>query len=44
MESNFYPVDSSGNVQQEYPVWNYRGVMNNSWRTIDPDTIEMSSI
>ncbi|KAI8099036.1 Oxidoreductase, molybdopterin-binding domain-containing protein [Halteromyces radiatus] len=28
-------VDTSGNIQQEYPVWNYRGVMNNSWRTID---------
>lgn len=37
-------VDSSGNVQQEYPVWNYRGVMNNSWRTVDPHTIEMSNI
>ncbi|CAO3631385.1 unnamed protein product [Cunninghamella blakesleeana] len=28
-------VDSAGNIQQEFPVWNYRGVMNNSWRTID---------
>ncbi|KAG0176666.1 hypothetical protein DFQ28_008640 [Apophysomyces sp. BC1034] len=28
-------VDSSGNIQQEYPVWNYRGVMNNSWRTVE---------
>ncbi|KAI7872615.1 Oxidoreductase, molybdopterin-binding domain-containing protein [Mucor mucedo] len=37
-------VDSSGNVQQEYPVWNYRGVMNNSWRTVDPLTLEMSNI
>ncbi|KAG2183871.1 hypothetical protein INT44_008882 [Umbelopsis vinacea] len=30
-------VDSAGNVQQEYPIWNYRGVMNNSWRTMEPD-------
>ncbi|KAI8969921.1 sulfite oxidase-like protein [Mycotypha africana] len=30
-------VDSSGNVQQEYPVWNFRGVMNNSWRTVEPN-------
>ncbi|KAI8072246.1 Oxidoreductase, molybdopterin-binding domain-containing protein [Gilbertella persicaria] len=37
-------VDSSGNVQQEYPVWNYRGVMNNSWRTVEPNTLEMSNI
>lgn len=37
-------VDSSGNVQQEYPVWNYRGVMNNSWRTVDTNTLEMSSM
>ncbi|KAI7865665.1 Oxidoreductase, molybdopterin-binding domain-containing protein [Spinellus fusiger] len=28
-------VDSSGNIQQEHPIWNYRGVMNNSWRTAD---------
>ncbi|KAI7858282.1 sulfite oxidase-like protein [Circinella umbellata] len=28
-------VDSAGNVQQEYPVWNYRGVLNNSWRTVN---------
>ncbi|ORX59756.1 hypothetical protein DM01DRAFT_1317940 [Hesseltinella vesiculosa] len=28
-------VDTSGNIQQEYPVWNYRGVMNNSWRNVD---------
>lgn len=28
-------VDSAGNIQQEYPVWNYRGVMNNSWRTVE---------
>ncbi|KAI8993722.1 Oxidoreductase, molybdopterin-binding domain-containing protein [Pilobolus umbonatus] len=28
-------VDSAGNVQQEYPVWNYRGVLNNSWRTVE---------
>ncbi|KAL0087160.1 Oxidoreductase, molybdopterin-binding domain-containing protein [Phycomyces blakesleeanus] len=34
-------VDSSGNIQQEQPVWNYRGVMNNSWRTADkrPDAV-----
>jgi sulfite oxidase len=32
---NSSQVDSAGNVQQEYPVWNYRGVMNNSWRTVD---------
>ncbi|KAF1805161.1 Oxidoreductase, molybdopterin-binding domain-containing protein [Mucor lusitanicus] len=37
-------VDSSGNVQQEYPVWNYRGVMNNSWRTVDSNSMEMSNI
>ncbi|KAF9357714.1 hypothetical protein BGX26_003233 [Mortierella sp. AD094] len=23
--------DSSGNMQPEFPIWNYRGVMNNSW-------------
>ncbi|ORZ16674.1 Oxidoreductase, molybdopterin-binding domain-containing protein [Lobosporangium transversale] len=23
--------DSSGNMQPEFPVWNYRGVMNNAW-------------
>ncbi|KAI9489618.1 putative sulfite oxidase [Zychaea mexicana] len=28
-------VDSAGNVQQEYPVWNYRGVLNNAWRTVN---------
>ncbi|KAI9007451.1 Oxidoreductase, molybdopterin-binding domain-containing protein [Phycomyces nitens] len=34
-------VDSAGNIQQEQPVWNYRGVMNNSWRTADkrPDAV-----
>ncbi|CAO3682403.1 unnamed protein product [Rhizopus stolonifer] len=30
-------VDSAGNIQPEYPIWNYRGVMNNSWRTIDKE-------
>ncbi|KAI8879294.1 molybdopterin binding oxidoreductase [Backusella circina FSU 941] len=35
-------VDSAGNVQQEYPVWNYRGVMNNSWRTVD--TTEVANL
>ncbi|RUS17554.1 Mo-co oxidoreductase dimerization domain-containing protein, partial [Endogone sp. FLAS-F59071] len=24
-------VDSSGNIQPEEPVWNYRGVMSNAW-------------
>ncbi|KAI8148748.1 Oxidoreductase, molybdopterin-binding domain-containing protein [Fennellomyces sp. T-0311] len=28
-------VDSAGNIQQEFPVWNYRGVMNNAWRTVE---------
>lgn len=28
-------VDAAGNVQQEYPVWNYRGVLNNAWRTVE---------
>ncbi|KAI8145121.1 putative sulfite oxidase [Fennellomyces sp. T-0311] len=28
-------VDAAGNVQQEYPVWNYRGVLNNAWRTVN---------
>ncbi|KAI7902539.1 molybdopterin binding oxidoreductase [Cokeromyces recurvatus] len=37
-------VDSAGNIQQEYPVWNYRGVMNNSWRTIDPDSLNKSNM
>ncbi|KAF9963181.1 hypothetical protein BGZ65_005365 [Modicella reniformis] len=23
--------DSSGNMQPEFPIWNYRGVMNNAW-------------
>ncbi|KAF9934379.1 hypothetical protein BGZ67_003859 [Mortierella alpina] len=23
--------DSSGNIQPEFPIWNYRGVMNNAW-------------
>ncbi|KAF9401113.1 hypothetical protein BGX21_002648 [Mortierella sp. AD011] len=23
--------DSSGNMQPEHPIWNYRGVMNNAW-------------
>ncbi|KAF8986132.1 hypothetical protein BGZ46_009243 [Entomortierella lignicola] len=23
--------DSSGNIQPEHPIWNYRGVMNNAW-------------
>ncbi|KAI9272448.1 molybdopterin binding oxidoreductase [Sporodiniella umbellata] len=30
-------VDSAGNIQPEFPIWNYRGVMNNSWRTIDSE-------
>ncbi|KAI9311663.1 sulfite oxidase [Dichotomocladium elegans] len=26
-------MDTAGNIQQELPVWNLRGVMNNAWRT-----------
>ncbi|KAG0312279.1 hypothetical protein BGZ99_009601 [Dissophora globulifera] len=26
--------DSSGNMQPEFPIWNYRGVMNNAWYRI----------
>ncbi|KAK5816451.1 Oxidoreductase, molybdopterin-binding domain-containing protein [Linnemannia elongata] len=26
--------DSSGNVQPEFPIWNYRGVMNNAWSRV----------
>ncbi|KAL1935445.1 hypothetical protein VTP01DRAFT_4585 [Rhizomucor pusillus] len=34
-------VDSSGNIQQEFPVWNYRGVMNNSWRTVETNSANL---
>ncbi|KAJ1651127.1 hypothetical protein IWQ61_008233 [Dispira simplex] len=27
--------DANGNTQPEHPVWNYRGVMNNSWFRVD---------
>ncbi|KAI9478568.1 MAG: Oxidoreductase, molybdopterin-binding domain-containing protein [Benjaminiella poitrasii] len=37
-------VDSAGNIQQEHPVWNYRGVMNNSWRTVDSKALNKSNI
>ncbi|KAI8354179.1 Oxidoreductase, molybdopterin-binding domain-containing protein [Blakeslea trispora] len=37
-------TDSSGNIQQEYPVWNYRGVMNNAWRTVEPDKQNLSCL
>ncbi|KAG0057067.1 hypothetical protein BGZ83_001916 [Gryganskiella cystojenkinii] len=26
--------DSSGNMQPEHPIWNYRGVMNNAWSRV----------
>ncbi|KAG0232562.1 Oxidoreductase, molybdopterin-binding domain-containing protein [Mortierella sp. GBAus27b] len=26
--------DSSGNMQPEHPIWNYRGVMNNAWARV----------
>ncbi|KAI7856915.1 Oxidoreductase, molybdopterin-binding domain-containing protein [Circinella umbellata] len=29
-------VDSAGNIQQEFPVWNFRGVLNGAWRTVKP--------
>ncbi|CDH54010.1 sulfite oxidase [Lichtheimia corymbifera JMRC:FSU:9682] len=29
-----HKVDSAGNIQQENPVWNYRGVLSNAWRTM----------
>ncbi|KAI9275646.1 Oxidoreductase, molybdopterin-binding domain-containing protein [Phascolomyces articulosus] len=29
-------VDSAGNIQQEFPVWNLRGVLNGAWRTVKP--------
>ncbi|RCH97922.1 hypothetical protein CU097_004464 [Rhizopus azygosporus] len=37
-------VDSAGNIQQEYPIWNYRGVMNNSWRTVESNRLEQANI
>jgi sulfite oxidase len=37
-------VDSAGNIQPEHPIWNYRGVMNNSWRTFEPNKIEQSNM
>ncbi|ORY96644.1 Oxidoreductase, molybdopterin-binding domain-containing protein [Syncephalastrum racemosum] len=32
-------VDSAGNIQQEHPLWNYRGVMNNAWRDPVPPNL-----
>ncbi|KAG0798990.1 hypothetical protein G6F22_003673 [Rhizopus arrhizus] len=37
-------VDSAGNIQPEHPIWNYRGVMNNSWRTFESNKIEQSNM
>ncbi|SAL99701.1 hypothetical protein [Absidia glauca] len=37
-------LDSAGNIQQENPIWNFRGVMNNSWRTIDRERAEDANL
>ncbi|CAO3600781.1 unnamed protein product [Absidia cylindrospora] len=37
-------LDSANNMQHENPMWNYRGVMNNSWRTFDSEKRENSNL
>ncbi|KAI8327692.1 Oxidoreductase, molybdopterin-binding domain-containing protein, partial [Chlamydoabsidia padenii] len=37
-------LDTAGNIQQENPIWNYRGVMNNAWRTIDREKPENANL